>query len=262
MLFHVEVLDRKSPELYPVGTSKKLPATPHLSPVAESGANGVPVPKLAGVLFLIPDAPDPKGPAIFSFCTDPGQLAACFAGKADYLFQPDKLNADFDSGDRTFQCARRIDVLKLWLAWQHHGDVGFAARIDHAVEMADHARARIAASNGAFVPLVSATFTNVVFVWIPEDDRPLDFAKTPIPALPAERFDRLHALPPAIKAQMQAAGTAMVGFQPIDGLNAFRMLFMNPAVTTADVDVMLDLIADYGQAAVGHTSRRPLDAAK
>jgi len=77
---------------------------------------------------------------------NPQQLDQCFAGKADYLFQPDKLYADYDSGDRTFQCARRIDVLKLWLSWKHHGDIGFAARIDHAVAMADHTRARIGLS--------------------------------------------------------------------------------------------------------------------
>ncbi len=181
---------------------------------------------------------------------DPHQLSACFAGKADYLFQPDKLNADFDSGDRTFQCARRVDVLKLWLAWNHHGDAGFAARIDHAVDLANHTRGRIAASGGAFAPLVSGTFTNVVFAWIPEDDRALDFAHTPVSELPSALFERLHALPPVIKAQMQAAGTVMVGFQPIEGLNAFRMLFMNPAVTTGDVDAMLELIAEYGQAAI------------
>ena len=81
---------------------------------------------------------------------EPELLAPCFALRADYLFQPDKLHAEYDSGDRTFQCARRIDVLKLWLAWKHHGDAGFAARIDHAVEMAEHARRRIAASDGEF----------------------------------------------------------------------------------------------------------------
>jgi len=39
----------------------------------------------------------------------------------------------------------------------------------------------------------------------------------------------------------------MVGFQPIAGLNTFRMLFMNPEVTTGDVDAVLDLIDEYGR---------------
>lgn len=176
---------------------------------------------------------------------EPELLESCFALQADYLFQPDKLFAEFDAGDRTFQCARRVDVLKLWLAWKHHGDAGFAARIDHAVHMAQHARDRIAASDGAFVE-VAGTFSNVVFVWVPPHLRPLAGS---IQSLPAEVHAELHRLAPMIKARMQAEGTAMIGFQPVDGVNTFRLLFMNPVVRAADVDALLDRVADYGLAA-------------
>jgi glutamate/tyrosine decarboxylase-like PLP-dependent enzyme len=176
---------------------------------------------------------------------EPELLAPCFALRADYLFQPDKLHAEYDSGDRTFQCARRIDVLKLWLAWKHHGDTGFAGRIDHAVDMAEHARGRIAASEGQFAS-VTGTFTNVVFGWIPPELRPLSLSPTSIRALSPEIHAELHALAPKIKARMQAEGTAMVGFQPLEGLNTFRLLFMNPTVAEADVDALLDRISDYG----------------
>jgi len=170
---------------------------------------------------------------------EPEILESCFALQADYLFQPDKLHAEYDAGDRTFQCARRIDVLKLWLAWKHHGDVGFGARIDHAVAMADCTRSRIAASDGEFVE-VAGTFTNVVFVWVPPELRPL--------ASLDDAHDELHALAPKIKARMQSEGTAMIGFQPVGGLNTFRLLFMNPAVTESDVDALLDRVAEYGLA--------------
>ena len=46
---------------------------------------------------------------------------------------------------------------------------------------------------------------------------------------------------------MQHDGTAMIGFQPVHGINAFRLLYMNPRVTTSDVDDVLDLIATYGE---------------
>jgi len=176
---------------------------------------------------------------------EPELLAQCFASQADYLFQPDKLHTEYDSGDRTFQCARRIDVLKLWLAWKHHGDIGFAARIDHAVDMADHVRQRIAASDGEFAEVVG-NFTNVVFGWIPPDLRPLSLSPSAIGSLAPGTHMRLHTLAPKIKARMQSEGTAMVGFQPIEGLNTFRLLFMNPTVTVADVDAMMDRIAEYG----------------
>ncbi len=177
---------------------------------------------------------------------EPALLAPCFALGADYLFQPDKLHAEYDSGDRTFQCARRIDVLKLWLAWKHHGDTGFAARIDHAVEMAEHARQRIAASAGEFEE-VAGTFTNVVFGWIPPARRPLSLSPGSIAGLSPEIHAELHTLAPQIKARMQTEGTAMVGFQPINGLNTFRLLFMNPTVAKTDVDALLDLVSGYGR---------------
>ena len=145
------------------------------------------------------------------------------------------------------------DRLKLWLSWKHHGDVGFAARIDHAVAMAEHTRARIAASDGEFAP-VTGTFTNVVFSWVPPELRPLTLDPTTIPDLGADVHETLHTLPPKVKAQMQAEGTAMVGFQPIAGLNTFRMLFMNSSVTTNDVDAILDRISDYGNDAISAKS--------
>ena len=174
----------------------------------------------------------------------PEQLAACFAGKADYLFQPDKQFAEYDSGDRTFQCARRIDVLKLWLAWKAHGDVGFAARIEHAMAMADYTRQRIDESDGAFVPVVSGSFTNVVFAWVPPELRPLGS----IDNLGESIRQRLHELPPKIKAQMQSQGTGMIGFQPIHGMNTFRMICMSTTLQRDDVAALMDTIDRYGNA--------------
>jgi len=175
---------------------------------------------------------------------DPHQLAACFAARADYLFQSDKLYGEYDSGDRTFQCARRIDVLKLWLTWKARGDRGFAERIEHAVKMADHTRARIAASGGAFVPVVSGDFTNVVFAWVPPHLRPIRLDAPQ--ALPTAVHAELHACAPRIKARMQADGSGMIGYQPVHGLNTFRMICMSATLQTTDVDALLDAIDAAG----------------
>ncbi len=176
---------------------------------------------------------------------EPERLDACFSSKADYLFQPDKLNTELDSGDRTFLCARRVDALKLWLTWKARGETGFAARVDHAMDMADHVRTRIAESAGSMVQMVPGSYVNVVFLWLPEELRqgsPWDPAQ-----LSEDQLNALHSVAPRIKARMQAEGTAMVGYQPTDGLNTFRLLFMNPVVTAADVDETLRLIDDYGR---------------
>jgi glutamate decarboxylase len=171
---------------------------------------------------------------------DPDQLEPCFAAHADYLFQPDKRNAALDAGDRTFQCGRRVDVMKLWLTWKAHGDAGFADRIDHAVAIADHVRSAIAASGGRFAPVVAGEFTNVCFLWVPPELRPIELG-----TLAEEDHERVHALAPRVKARMQDDGTALMGYQPVGGINCFRLLFMNPRVTTEDADTLLDLIDHY-----------------
>ncbi len=176
---------------------------------------------------------------------EPERLDACFSSKADYLFQPDKLNAELDSGDRTFLCARRVDALKLWLTWKARGETGFTARVDHAMDLADHVRARIAQSDGQFVKMAPGSYVNVVFQWLPKELRSgPDWNPS---QLSDDEREALHAVAPRIKARMQTEGTAMVGYQPTDGLNTFRLLFMNPAVTIDDVDETLRLIDDYGQ---------------
>ncbi len=173
----------------------------------------------------------------------PERLAATFATGADYLFQPDKANADLDAGDRTIQCGRRVDALKAWLTWKSRGDATMGARIDHAVAVAEHTRQRVAERDD-LAAIVAGDFTNVCLTWIPPELRPFDLA-----SLTDAQREALHAVAPAAKAAMQAEGSALIGYQPVHGLNCFRLIFMNPAVTTGDVDVLLDLIARHSEAA-------------
>lgn len=174
---------------------------------------------------------------------EPERLLTTFATGADYLFQPDKANADLDAGDRSLQCGRRVDALKAWLTWKSRGDVGMAARADHAVALADHARRRVAERDDvAFI--VTGDFTNVCLTWVPPELRPFNLT-----SLDDEQHAALHAVAPAAKAAMQEEGSALIGYQPVHGINCFRLIFMNPAVTLDDVDILLDLITRHSEAA-------------
>ncbi|MEM9467112.1 MAG: Maf family nucleotide pyrophosphatase [Actinomycetota bacterium] len=174
---------------------------------------------------------------------EPERLLTTFATGADYLFQPDKANADLDAGDRTIQCGRRVDALKAWLTWKSRGDAAMGARVDHAVSLADLVRRRVA-ERDELAAIVAGDFTNVCLTWVPPELRPFDLG-----ALGDAERTALHAVAPAAKAAMQAEGSALVGYQPVEGLNCFRLIFMNPAVTHDDVDVLLDLIARHSEAA-------------
>ena len=170
----------------------------------------------------------------------PGALRAAFATGAEYLFQPDKPHAGLDTGDLTFQCARRNDVLKAWLMWKARGDAGLAARVDHAVALAGRC-ARALADDPRFCLAAPPSWVNVCFWWVPPALRPLDRT---VPGVDAT----LHALTPAIKARMLREGAAMLAYQPIDGApNSFRLLVMNPAVTADDLEFVLACIDRHGR---------------
>uniref|UniRef100_A0A7S4C1X7 Cysteine sulfinic acid decarboxylase n=1 Tax=Chrysotila carterae TaxID=13221 RepID=A0A7S4C1X7_CHRCT len=164
------------------------------------------------------------------------------ASQAAYLFQKDKMHAALDAGDKTIQCGRKADMLKLWLLFKSLGDDGVARRVEHAYALAAYAVERINASDGAFVLTHKPSCTNVCFWYVPRSMRPL---------LSAEHLTTehpLHKVAPPIKAALQREGHSMVGFQSVGGKpNFFRWVFASTdSVSKAHVDAVLHRIAQVG----------------
>ncbi|KAG8133218.1 hypothetical protein E2320_011029, partial [Naja naja] len=119
---------------------------------------------------------------------------------ADYLFQPDKAyDTVYDTGDKSIQCGRHVDVFKLWLMWRAKGTGGFEILINKFLELAQYLYKELKTRN------------NYELV-----------------------FDAEVA--PKIKARIIEEGTMMVSYQPLgDNVNFFRMVFSNPATKKADI---------------------------
>ena len=84
--------------------------------------------------------------------------------KADYLFQPDKNNTEADLGDRTIQCGRKSDSLKLWLTWKYRGDAGWEQLVDRAFDLAKFVENEVVNdTTGAWVLATPAQCANVGF---------------------------------------------------------------------------------------------------
>lgn len=60
-------------------------------------------------------------------------LRKAFAMDAEYLFHGNEI----DLGQKSLQCGRRADALKLWMAWKSEGDSGFEERVNKLVEIAN-----------------------------------------------------------------------------------------------------------------------------
>ncbi|KAM9677254.1 glutamate decarboxylase 1-like [Dama dama] len=171
-----------------------------------------------------------------------GLLGACNQMQAEYLFQPDKFyNSNFDTGDKTIQCGRHVDVFKLWLMWKAKGTYGFEVQIDRYMELAKYFyKVLKKKDNFKLVFDAEPEFTNVCFWYFPPRLKhiPKGF----------ERDQELQKIAPKIKAQMIVEGTVMLSYQPCgDKVNFFRMVFSNPATRQTDVDYLIDEIQRLGK---------------
>ena len=90
-------------------------------------------------------------------------LKDCNATNASYLFQPDKLYTELDTGDKTIQCGRKTDMLKLWLQWKSRGDEGLARSVEHSFELARHTVEQMKADADSWVIVYPPSCTNVCF---------------------------------------------------------------------------------------------------
>lgn len=170
-----------------------------------------------------------------------GLLQECNQLGAKYLFQPDKqYDVSYDTGDKSIQCGRHVDVFKLWLMWKAKGSEGFGSQVNRCLENAEYLFNRL--SERADFELVYRSkpeHSNVCFWYIPSSLRGIPPG--------AERERRLHEVAPKIKAKMMEEGSVMIGYQPTsEKVNFFRCVFSNPATRKEDVDFLLDEIVRLG----------------
>lgn len=106
-----------------------------------------------------------------------GLLQKVHSANAAYLFQKDKLNVHLDTGDKSIQCGRKVDVWKLWNSWKIQGDKGFEERIDRMFDINRYLRDSIVhrgEKNGSFKLVNEPFMTNLCFWYIPKQARGLD----------------------------------------------------------------------------------------
>ncbi|NWW37793.1 CSAD decarboxylase, partial [Panurus biarmicus] len=172
-------------------------------------------------------------------CSSQGLLQHCHGVGASYLFQRDKFyDVSLDTGDKSPQCGRRADGLKLWILWKAVGTRGLGQRVERAFAATRYLLEQVKRREG-FQLVMEPEFINLCFWFIPPSLRGQD--RSP------EFWDRLGKVAPAIKEKMIRKGSMMVGYQPHGSrVNFFRQIITNPAVTRQDLDFFLDEIQELG----------------
>ncbi len=157
-----------------------------------------------------------------------GTLVSTLGMNADYLFHSNAVN-DWNLGDRSLQCGRRVDALKLWFSWQALGDAGYEDRIDHLFELAGSFRDLIRRREG-FRLIREQESTNVCFRYLPEKHRG---------TIGSERDQHEHEATVSIREAMAQEGSFLVNYATLDGAATFRLVASNPLTNEEDLEALL-----------------------
>lgn len=182
---------------------------------------------------------------------DAGVLRRCNAVNAEYLYHADSDERDLDTGEMSIQCGRRVDALKVWLAWKARGDAGMAAIVDAKFDQASAMR-RLVRERDRFELLVDPDDVgggcNTCFVYHPSslDDVP-----------PERRVHALDAATHVIRERVRLRGRVLTNYAPVYGVRAFRHVAANDRAARADLALVLDEIEAVG----GELDLRPLATA-
>ena len=169
-------------------------------------------------------------------------LQHCNSLKAEYIFQSDKYyDADYDLGDKSIQCGRKVDSLKAWLTLASRGEDEWEHLVDNIIQMNRYITDKLAHRPNFKLVLPQFEGSTVSFWYIPEKLR----NQTHID--PAT----LHKVCPAIKSRMMSSGSLMIGYQPLTCKNLpnfFRLsLTCIPPATMEDMDFIVDEIERLGK---------------
>ncbi len=147
-------------------------------------------------------------------------LRTNFVEGAEYIFH-DEVYGTFDLGSKSMQCGRKVDSLKLWLAWKYYGDKGYTQRINRIFELAAYAE-EIVKKNPALELMVPRSSVNICFRY-----------------LPSQRND-LNQFNLKLREDLARSGKSMVNYARLDKNLVIRLVITNPELTNEDIDLFFD----------------------
>jgi L-2,4-diaminobutyrate decarboxylase len=158
---------------------------------------------------------------------DERDLDAAFSQRAPYLFHRRQEARVWDQGVRSFQCSRRLDALKVWVALQRYGAAGLGALHDRLCATALAFHGAIAA-RPEFEALHEPESNIVCFRYRGDG------------SLEPERLDALNL---RLREEYNRSGDGWITTTLLAGRRVLRVTIMNPRTSAADAGRMLDGLA-------------------
>ena len=146
----------------------------------------------------------------------------------DYLFHGD--DDELDLGLHSLQCGRRVDSLKLWLAWKYIGDEGYENRIDHLFSLAKLAESKV--KQLKYLKLLSPVESlNICFR-----------IETPL-----VDESRLNELTIELRERLIAETDTLVNHASINDESCIRLIIANFDLTPEDIDKFMNNVETITQ---------------
>lgn len=160
-------------------------------------------------------------------------LGRAFAQQAPYLFHAGSAERVPDQGVRSFQCSRRADVIKLWVALHRYGSDGLGALYDHVCGTARTLFEMIETSED-FEALHEPESNILCFRYLgAAGKRPGAAAGS----VDAQRIDELNR---ALRSSYNTHGTGWITATVLSGRPVLRVTMMNARTGREHVKALLD----------------------
>ncbi|MHB0949327.1 MAG: pyridoxal phosphate-dependent decarboxylase family protein [Gemmatimonadaceae bacterium] len=169
---------------------------------------------------------------------DERALERAFAQRAPYLFHGGDGERIRDQGVRSFQCSRRADAIKLWVAMQRYGREGLAALYEHLCDRA-LALHRLVEAHPQFVAVHAPTSNILCFRWTGDG------------SVQGEALDEANRL---LRERYNRSGHGWITTTILGGQRVLRATIMNPRTTDDDLwEIVEELGRVAGERSAGQT---------
>jgi L-2,4-diaminobutyrate decarboxylase len=155
-------------------------------------------------------------------------LDQAFAQRAPYLFHGQGSERVWDQGVRSFQCSRRADALKLWVAIERHGSDGIGLLYDRLCDVAMHLYQAVR-EHPAFEAVHEPECNILCFRYVGD-------GTTPDAALDELNF--------SLRQRYNRSGRGWITTTVLDGRRMLRVTVMNPRTGPAHVEALLAGLVD------------------
>ena len=166
---------------------------------------------------------------------DERDLEAAFSQRAPYLFHGAAGERVWDQGLRSFQCSRRADVIKLWVAFQRYGARGIGALYDGLCAVT-RAMYDILEAHPGFLTLHEPEANILCFRYV--GDGTLGDAE-------------LDAVNRDLRTRYNRSGAGWITATDLGGRRVLRVTIMNPRTTVRDVREIVDGLAREAASGAG-----------